>query len=482
MKAAAQVGLFVVVAVILLLAGAVTLGGHFFGSKRDTYVVTMPDAGGLAKGSRVLMAGVQVGEVTKVAVASPTEARLEIGIDPKTRIPHSTRALIAGSIVGLGDTPLSLVQDPVYRGPGGDYEPGETIPGSKAGPLDSILPGGGSALYDELTATLGSVRKLLDDNSLKGDVRGILGTTQNTLRASADTLRAFTRVANRTSLILNDNQAEIAQILRTSEGTLSSVQETALSIERFAKSNKLQNGADTLLADAHRIAVESQGLLADIHKTLNDPAINRDLRATLTNVKDASAKLPELTDNANKVAANVADLTAKSQDLPGKLGTVLDNAVDLEKRLGGLSDKVGGVLGGGKRPSFPPITAQIDLIRESDPNYYRTDLNLSVPLSDGFVTAGLWDAFGRNRVNLQIGKAVSPRFDYRYGIYAARPGVGVDYALTSKLGFRGDLWDINNPRFDARLRYEFGGGLIGWLGVDRIFQNPGVTIGLGVRR
>ena len=481
MKAAAQVGLFVIIAVLLFGAGMVVLGQSLLGPKKDVYYVVMPDAGGLAKGAHILMAGVQVGEITDISLNGPEQARLTIGIKPKTPLPLGTRALISGSLVGLGDTPLSLVQDAKYRGPAGNLDPGMTILGGKAGPLDAILPDGGNELYTQLNETLKAVRKLLEDNGMKKDVRGLLSATQKTLETSQGSLRAFERIANRGDALLAQNQNQIAAIVRTADRTLVSVANTAEAIERYAKGGKLQNGANGLLADAHAIAQESKALLVDLRKTLNDEGLNANLRAAASSLTKTSEKLPGLVDNANKVAANVADLTAKSQELPGKLGTALDNAADLEQRLGSLVDKFGGVLGG-KPKSLPPITTEISLLRETDPGYWRTDLNLTVPLSDGFVTAGLWDAFGRNRVNLQLGKNATPSLDYRYGIYAGRPAVGVDYKFALRLGLRTDLWDINDPRFDARLRYEFGGGLIGWLGMDKIFRDPSLTIGIGVRR
>ena len=482
MKAAAQVGLFVVVAVALFLGALVVIGKNLLPDSKDVYTVVMPDAGGLAKGARVLMAGVQVGEIAEVAVDTPTQAKLKIGLKKGTRLPLSTRALLAGSLVGLGDTPLSLVQDPRYKGPQGYYSPGMTLFGGKAGPLDAILPDGGTKIYTEFTETLESVRKLLDDKGYQKSIKNLLVTTDRTLATSQQTLLAFAKLANRSDALLAQNQGQITAILKTAEGTLSSVQETALSIERFAKGGKFQGGAETLIADAHRIAVESEATLKDLRKTLNDPALNADLRATAANLKATSDKLPALLDDTNRAIDSFTDLAAKSQDLPGKIGNALDGAADLEKRLGGLTDKVGGVFGGGKRTSFPPITTEVDLIRESDPAHLRTDLRISVPLSDGFVQAGLWDAFERNRLILQLGKTVSPSLDYRYGLYASRPGVGVDYRLAPKLGFRGDLWDLNNPRLDARLRYEFGGGLIGWLGMDRIFRGPTLTVGVGIKR
>ncbi len=427
------------------------------------------------------MAGVQVGEVADVAVDTPTQAKLRIELKSGTKLPLTTRALISGSLVGLGDSPLNLVQDEHRRGPEGYFEPGMTLVGGKAGPLDAILPNGGRELYTGLNETLKSIQLILRDKTFQGDVHHLLATSNQTLLSTQNTLQAFTKLANRSEGQLSANGPQITQILRTAEGTLASVQQTALTIERYAASNKLQNGANGLLADAHRIAQQSQNLLADLHRTLNDPKLNGDLRTSADNLAATSAKLPPLIDKANNIATNVEKITANSQELPQKLGTTLDNAAALEKRLGGLSERVGGFLDR-KPKAFPPITVEADLVRTNDPGYWRTDLSLSVPLTDGFVTAGLWDAFGRNRVNLQLGKTVTPRLDYRYGIYAARPGVGVDYAFTPKWGFRGDLWDINNPRLDARLRYELGGGLVGWLGIDRIFDNPTLLIGLGVRR
>ena len=480
MKAAAQVGLFVIVAVVLFIGAVIVVGRNLPGEKLDRYSVVMPDAGGLAKGSRVLMAGVQVGDVTDVAIDTPTQAKLTISLKHATRLPLATRALIAGSLVGLGDTPLTLVQDPKIRAVG-DFEPGMTILGGKAGPFDAILPDGGTELYGQLNETLRAVRKLLENNGLQKDVRAVLATTKGTMETSQDTLRAFTRLANQSEALLASNRGQIAAILKSTEATLVSVQGTAQSIERFAKSGKLQNGAEGLIADAHKIAAQSEALIEDLRRTLNDPQLNADLRAAADNAAKTSEKFPALVEKADKIAANVERLTTSSQDLPKKLGDVLDGATELEKKLGGLTDKFGGVLG--KKPkSLPPVTTQVDLIHESDPGHWRTDLNLTVPLSGGFVAAGLWDAFERDRVNLQLGRTVSPSLDYRYGIYAGRPGVGVDYLFTPRLGLRGDLWDFNDTRFDARLRYEFGGGLIGWLGMDRLFEHPRLTVGVGVRR
>ena len=127
------------------------------------------------------------------------------------------------------------------------------------------------------------------------------------------------------------------------------------------------------------------------------------------------------------------------------------------------------------------IESSIDLLRQTEPNRFRTDVGVKVDLKDFDIHVGLWDAFESNRINAQIAKPFSLNGEYRYGIYASKPGVGVDYRVASGLYLRGDLFDINNPRFDLRARYEFGNGFYGWLGVDSVFKKNAPTIGVGIR-
>jgi phospholipid/cholesterol/gamma-HCH transport system substrate-binding protein len=124
----------------------------------------------------------------------------------------------------------------------------------------------------------------------------------------------------------------------------------------------------------------------------------------------------------------------------------------------------------------------MDLMRETNPGYWRTDVGLTFPLGDTTLNAGLYDAFGSNKLTVQLAKQATPKLQYRYGVYAAKPGVGVDYQLAPKVTLRGDMWDINRLRVDLRARYDFGNGIVGWVGVDSLFDRNAATIGIGIRR
>jgi phospholipid/cholesterol/gamma-HCH transport system substrate-binding protein len=108
-------------------------------------------------------------------------------------------------------------------------------------------------------------------------------------------------------------------------------------------------------------------------------------------------------------------------------------------------------------------------------------VELNVPVGKASVRLGVFDAFEKNGLTVQYDTPLSPSFDVRYGIFAGKPGLGVDYVSTSKVGLRADVWDLNDPRFDARLKFDLGGGFVGWLGLDRIFRDNSPSVGFGVK-
>jgi hypothetical protein len=124
----------------------------------------------------------------------------------------------------------------------------------------------------------------------------------------------------------------------------------------------------------------------------------------------------------------------------------------------------------------------MDLFRESQPGYWRTDVTASVPIQDSTLYLGLYDALASNKLTVELGRNLTDRLGYRYGVYAGTASVGVDYLLAPRLSLRGDEWNINDPRFDLRASYEFGNGFLGWFGVDRVLKDNAFTFGVGVRR
>jgi phospholipid/cholesterol/gamma-HCH transport system substrate-binding protein len=476
-KNTARVGLFLIVFVALIIGAFQILGKPLFARKHRIYYVRMTDAGGLANGSKVLMAGVQIGEIRQIALSDAHHARLTLSLHEDTRLPVGSEGLIPGSLVGFGESELSIVAPDQVVG----YLPdGATIPGSKAGPLDSFLPHGGKEIMANIDKSLDSVRKILQDQGLQKSVKQLVVTASKTLEASQDSLKRFDALADRASSLIASNQTNLQQIIVAAKGTVEQANKFAVALNKFAATGKFQSGTTELLAKASHIEDQSKELLETLNRLAKDPVLHKNLEATTQNIADTTARGPEIADNTKKLTANLVDITDKSKDIPGKISALADQTVKLEDSFKTLVDKFNGV----KAPSaegLKDLRVEADLFRESNPAYWRTDVNLYYPLKEGYVTFGVYDAFASNKINLQLARSFG-RLDLRYGIYASTVGVGVDYDLTRRLSLRTDLFDINSLELDAKLRYDFGGGLIGWAGVDRNFERSvSPTFGIGFR-
>jgi phospholipid/cholesterol/gamma-HCH transport system substrate-binding protein len=176
----------------------------------------------------------------------------------------------------------------------------------------------------------------------------------------------------------------------------------------------------------------------------------------------------EITKNGIAISKNVETLTIKANELAEQAKIVLE-------KLQGFFDRVpsGGAIKG--------IQTEMSLLRDTDTELWRTDLTASIPVSDGKLHLGLFDAFENNRFIIQYGKSFG-KADVRYGIYASKPSVGVDWRIAPRLSLRGDLYDLNDPTFDLRARYEFGGGLLGWFGVSDLWDRNSWILGVGIKK
>ncbi|OWU64808.1 MAG: hypothetical protein CBB60_007980, partial [Armatimonadetes bacterium Cent15-Ar3] len=199
---AAKVGGLVVVFIAMLLGAYAFLGKSLFGPKFQTFYASFPDAGGITPGTRILLAGVNIGLVTSVELASPTEAKATLAVKPGINIPAGSKLLLPSSLVGLGEQVILLNPPKDIKG---NLATGSTIPGGKAGALDGILPNA-PATVEELTKTMAAFRKLLEDPELTGGLKKLMATTNATMGEFGKTAGSFNNV-------INSNQANLTQTL-----------------------------------------------------------------------------------------------------------------------------------------------------------------------------------------------------------------------------------------------------------------------------
>ncbi len=264
------IGLLVIVSSIILAWGYYWLTGLPLGERTFSVVVLMPDAGGLGKGDRIHMVGVEVGAVSSVELQGPNRVVARLRLHRGLQLPVDSRAVL--QTVGVfGDVIVTL-------------QPGESREFATNG--DTIALGTSSSLFDlagdlgdQAEQVLQQVNQLLADSTIDqvhGAVAGLPGTVRSlerlareggsefealsvSLRETAETLRQAVGNANVEQLIadLEDTAAKLSE-------TADSFKESAESLASIAE--KIDRGEGTL------------GMM------VNDPGLYDDLRSAVQNV------------------------------------------------------------------------------------------------------------------------------------------------------------------------------------------------------
>jgi phospholipid/cholesterol/gamma-HCH transport system substrate-binding protein len=471
MKGAWQVGLLVVVFGALLVSAYMVLGKQFFAPKTDRYYVELPDAGGVTKGASVLMAGVKIGKVGEVSLANSKLARLELDVDEGHEIPSGSTVSLPTALIGFGESPVRIVP-PAEPGPA--LAPGSTLVGSKASPLDSFMPEAKGTLA-ELEATLVATREMIVDLRKVVNDQQVVGGVEKLLATSERTVGDFGQLAKRIDQLVAANQAKLGDALSSANLAMSDIRESTKLVTQLLKDGQLTDKTLALLDNLNTTTEKATELVTSLDKFVNDPELRGPLNKTAKNVET-------ITDSGTRIAAD-AELMAK------KGVEITDNVNELSKKANDLADDARGVLQQlqkviGRTPNTGNLNLQanLDLIYESSPRHYRTDIEASMNVGPNRLRAGIYDAFETNKFTLQVGQPFGNSGEIRYGIYASKPGVGVEYEIVRGLALRGDLYDINNPRADLRARFELGGGFYGWIGAQQLFKRNSFLIGVGFRR
>ncbi|MBS1721719.1 MAG: MCE family protein [Armatimonadetes bacterium] len=468
MQAASKVGLFVIVFVGLLLGAYALLEKSLFAKPNDVYYADFKDAGGVTTGSAVLLAGVKVGQVKEVKLLGPSQARLTLEVEKGTQLPVGSSALIPASFVSLGDQKIQIVAPPTT--PTGWLSPGATVPGRLGSPLESFGPEGKDTLA-ELTKTMQSVQGLLGDKGLRQDLHQLMATV-------TDTSKKFGTVASRVDGLVASSQGQFQAMLRSTSVTLSNMQVVSGEVRKLVASGELQGKTTALLDNLNLAVKKGTQLVEELQSFAGDP----EMRASM---KDAMANLKVMSDSGTKIAANAEVMSANGVEISEKTSKLMDKANHLADQVDELIQKFNKTVdkfAGPAKSLATGIEYEATLAQETDPGRLRADANVFVPFGKDKVMFGLFDAFETNKVNLQLQKQVNPNLGLRYGAYASKPGIGVDYQVGPRLGLRGDLFGLNDPRLDLRLNYRLGSGLAGWVGVNKVFERNAPSIGVTVRK
>jgi len=473
MSSSARVGILVVGSLGLAYAGFTMLGGALFAVPKSSYIAEFTDAAGIVSGSPVLLSGVNVGSVSSVRLAGAGKAEIKLSLNKDVEIPASSEAVVSTSLVGIGDRSVELIPF-VYKDRTGNLEVGGRLPGRVKGPLEGVIPDTTETLK-EVNKTLQATQKLIGDEEMRKKVVDLLDNSNKTVAQ-------FGALAARMDSIAGQNQDTLRDTLLQASSIMRDVSVTTSSLAKTVKSGKLEGKTMALLDEMNATVKESKLLIANMNKTVNDPELIGSMKTIVKNTEAMTATGTTIAANAEIMTKNGITLSEKAIEIADKASKLADDISGLLQKVDKAAEKLGGLGGAGAVAGIGKIETSTTLMREASPSRFRTELEMKIPFQTEQYYIGLWDAFESNKITAQIGRNFGKNSEIRYGVYASQLGLGVQYRVAPGIFLRGDVFGVNDPRFDLRTRLDYRGGISAYIGLERIFEKNNPSIGISVKR
>lgn len=466
MQSAWKVGLFVIAFGVLTIIGFRLVGDNLFKKEFDTYFATCPNAGGVQSGAVVSMAGVKVGRVTEVRLVGPSEARMKLEINKGLFIPSDAELVIPTNLFSLGEQQVNLVSP--SGGKVGKLALNSTIPGRLGSFLENTLPEGKETIA-LLNQNLEALRKLLEDHQLRDKLASVLDSTDGAVKELAGLIQQGRS-------LVGANRALIEQALKNANLAVEDLRTGIRQATAILADPAIAEDAKSILASLQQTAARADNLVGELQAFLADPSLRQSVHESMQNIEAMSRTGTEIAENARKITENGSIVSEKAIELADEAKQVASEARDLLQRLkeviGRLPDDI--------KVASPKVDLEAGYNTTTD--RVQIDANFRYPL--GKTTSlfgGVYDLTETNRITLQYSHDHGDH-SFRYGIYASKAGVGVDWSPSSWMSVSGDLFDPNDPAFNVRARFRLTKDAYLWAGVHRLFDRNQPIAGIGIRR
>ncbi len=283
-----QVGVAVLLALVVLVAGVTWLSEFGVARARVRYYSVFPNVGGLQEGDPVTMSGVRTGRVQSIAL-TPRGVVVGLSVDRATPIPLGSGVHVRNTgIIGEKFIAIEVSQEPEH------YAPGDTIFGIYETGVPEVI----SQMGDALTS-LNRVSDQIDRILALAEERGTVRTAlENVERASTDLSGA-----------LNENRSDLRQTVESLQDVSSRLRSLAerkeatveATIDRLAhtaeRTDTLVSSVSLLTAELIDLADRLQADTTTVGKVLTDRELYDDFRRTL---RETSALLRDVRANPRK--------------------------------------------------------------------------------------------------------------------------------------------------------------------------------------
>ena len=281
-----RVGLFVLVGLVVIGYMVISVGRGSNGLK-TYYPVTLelPNASGLLKNSKVLLAGATVGSADRPEVLpSGLGVKVPLLIDSQIHIARNARVVVGSSGL-MGDRYVDVIAPTQEEG--GFYQAGDTIRGTRASGMDDLEAEGGK-LVGDLRATVanlnGTITRINTD-LLKPEMFKNLQDSAANLSATTNNFKA---ASEKLSGVLDGANGVVGQAKTAMDGAKDTV----------ASAKTAADDVQKAIGDARGAIGEAKTVLVGVNKATDEAVHGPGLLGTLISDR-------KLSDNVSALVANL---------------------------------------------------------------------------------------------------------------------------------------------------------------------------------
>lgn len=451
---AAKIGLFVVISAGAGYAVVRTIGGEIGGGKGYVVHAYIGSAAGIAKHSRVTIAGIPVGSVEDIRLEGG-RARVDVRVNNDVKLFHDARLGVKSASL-LGENVIVLSQ-------------GAAEPPKKNGDEIETMPEARSV--EDIKEVVARIADLVE--KVAQQLAGSIGTDEGgknmraILKNLADATEAINTTVRENRMVIKDALENVDRITATSGPEINKILvnvrvitedvkqllaanaggqdgqsgELRSSVERINRSAK---SLESALSHIDNIAGRIDRGEGTIGKLTKDEALINEVQGVAEGVNDYVDSLRRL----QAIVGLRSDYNFLANTIKSYVELRLQPREDKYYLIELINDPRG-------KTSF--TQTDVDTTNPNDPAHYRT------------VTTTTTDAF---RFSIQFARRIGP-FTGRFGIKESTGGVGLDtHLLSNRFEIVQDLFGFGEeirPRYRLWVGYEFIHRL--WLigGVDHVF-------------
>ncbi len=452
-KAVFLVGMTIILAGIWVAVTVIYLRGTLAARRVYHVEAVFPDALGIREQARVYLAGVEVGEVQEIWLTSDLQARVRLAVRKDVRIPEDSVAVVMSPGIAGVDKMIALVpgKSPV------EAQEGTVLQGTKEPGISDLAPVAQETLQ-EVQRLVRSVNALIADPEMQAGIRQTLNNVEQAsarltvlleqaralLASTGRSLDAVVQDARRSTRMLPEVVAELEALLQQSRELVRNAQHATESLDRFVSDEQLQQNLREVAAEMNALSAKLNRIAEDIGKYTGDEELRENVRGTVAEARATLTEARQATERINRFVERLIQ--------PGRL-------------------------------SIRPTEVSLDVYGLLRDGNFRTDLTLSFPYRDNrFFYLGVFDVTESNKFILQYGSQLTPTLDLRYGLYASKPGVGVDWRFTPRLHLRADVFDPNDLQINTRAKIQLNTDWSLWVGIDSLFGQNQPVLGVQLTR